>query len=160
VGEQRRGVGVWIATCFGMGYCPVAPGTAGSAVGLALVAAAELMPLSRTWLRVLLTGALLSILVVGVWAAAEAERHFGRPDPRQVVIDEVAGQMLTLLAWPDSSWKGLLAGFVLFRFFDIVKPFPARRAERLGGGWGIMMDDVAAGVYGFAALCVINYLNR
>ena len=158
--EARRGAGVWIATCLGVGYCPVAPGTAGSAVAVVLMAALGLLPLSRTWYWGLLAGALLSILVVGVWAATEAERFFGRTDPGHVVIDEVAGQMLTLLARPAANWKWLLAGFLLFRFFDIVKPFPARRAERLPGGWGIMTDDVIAGLYGLAALTLIGHWVR
>jgi phosphatidylglycerophosphatase A len=69
-----------------------------------------------------------------------------------VVIDEVVGQMVTLLAWPDASWKLLLAGFVLFRILDVIKPFPAGRAENAPGGWGIMLDDVIAGAYGLALL--------
>jgi phosphatidylglycerophosphatase A len=68
------------------------------------------------------------------------------------------GQMLTFLARPDRSWKWLLAGFVLFRIFDVVKPFPVRQAERLPAGWGIMMDDVAAGVYSMGALLLLSYL--
>ena len=158
--ERRRGAGVWIATCFGVGYFPVAPGTAGSAVAVVLVAAFGLLPLSRAWHWGLLAGALLSILVVGVWAATAAERFFGRTDPGHVVIDEVAGQIVTLLARPDASWKWLLAGFFLFRFFDIVKPFPARRAEHLPGGWGIMTDDLIAGLYGLAALLVISHFAK
>ena len=158
--EGRRGAGVWIATCFGMGYFPIAPGTAGSAVGVALVAAIGLIPLSPAWHWVLLGSALLSILVVGVWTATEAERFFARADPGHVVIDEVAGQIVTLLACPNRSWKWLLAGFLLFRFFDVVKPFPARRAEHLPGGWGIMTDDVIAGAYGFLTLLVAGYFIR
>jgi phosphatidylglycerophosphatase A len=104
----------------------------------------------------LLAGAALSIFFVGAWAAGRAEKFFGRTDPGHVVIDEVAGQLITFLARPDASWKWLLAGFVLFRFFDVVKPFPARRAERLRGGWGIMTDDVLAGLYGMAALLVLG----
>jgi len=158
--ERRRGAGVWIATCFGVGYFPVAPGTAGSAVAVILVAALGRLPLSRAWHWGLLAGALLSILVVGVWAATAAERFFGRTDPGHVVIDEVAGQILTLLARPDANWKWLLAGFFLFRFFDIVKPFPARRAEHLPGGWGIMTDDLIAGLYGLVALLVISHFAK
>lgn len=154
--EGRRDAAVWIATCGGVGYFPVAPGTAGSAVGIVLVAAlgrADLAPVG-SW--VLLAGAALSIFFVGAWAAGRAEKFFGRTDPGHVVIDEVAGQLITFLARPDASWKWLLAGFVLFRFFDVVKPFPARRAERLRGGWGIMTDDVLAGLYGMAALLVLG----
>jgi phosphatidylglycerophosphatase A len=77
-----------------------------------------------------------------------------------VVIDEVAGQMITFLARPDASWKWLLAGFLLFRLFDVLKPFPAGRAERLPGGWGIMTDDVVAGGYALAALLVLEIFLR
>ena len=154
--EGHRDAAVWIATCGGVGYFPVAPGTAGSAVGIVLVAAlgrADVAPVG-SW--VLLAAAALSIFFVGVWAGGRAEKFFGRTDPGHVVIDEVAGQLITFLARPDASWKWLLAGFVLFRFFDVVKPFPARRAERLPGGWGIMTDDVLAGLYGMAALLALG----
>ena len=77
-----------------------------------------------------------------------------------VVVDEVVGQMLTLLLIPHATWKWLLGGFLLFRLFDIVKPFPARQAERIPRGWGIMLDDVVAGVYGLAALAVIGLVIR
>ena len=158
--EERRGPAVWIATCAGVGYSPVAPGTAGSVVGVVLVAALGRVPLARPWLWVLLASLALAIFIVGVWSAGGAEKFFGRVDPRYVVIDEVVGQMLTFLARPDASWKWLLAGFVLFRVFDVVKPFPARRAERLAGGWGIMMDDVAAGAYSMVVLLILGYVLR
>jgi len=116
------------------------------------------VPLAWPWPWVLLVGLTVGIFILGVWAASGAEKFFGRPDPRYVVIDEVVGQMLTFLARPDRSWKWLLAGFVLFRIFDVVKPFPARQAERLPAGWGIMMDDVAAGVYSMGALLLLSYL--
>jgi phosphatidylglycerophosphatase A len=160
VAEERRGPAVWIATCAGVGYFPVVPGTAGSVVGVVLVAALGRVPLARPWLWVLLASLALGIFIVGVWAAGGAEKFFGRADPRYVVIDEVVGQVLTFLARPDASWKWLLAGLVLFRIFDVVKPFPARRAERLAGGWGIMMDDVAAGAYSMVALLLLGYVLR
>lgn len=158
--EGRRGAAVWIAVCGGVGYFPVAPGTAGSVVGVALVAGLGRLPVGRPWLWVLLGAVALSIFMVGVWAAGGAEKFFGQTDPHYVVIDEVVGQMLTFLARPDGTWKWLLAGFVLFRIFDVVKPFPARRVERLAGGWGIMMDDVAAGAYSMVALLLLGYLLK
>jgi phosphatidylglycerophosphatase A len=158
--EARRGAAVWIATCGGVGYFPLAPGTAGSAVGLALVAGLGRLPLGRPWLWALLGSLVLGIFIVGVWAARDAEKFFGQTDPRYVVIDEVVGQMLTFLARPDATWKWLLAGFVLFRIFDVVKPFPARRVERLAGGWGIMMDDVAASAYSIVAVLLLGYLLK
>jgi phosphatidylglycerophosphatase A len=160
VTEGRRDAAVWIATCGGVGYFPIAPGTAGSAVGIALVAALGRAELGPGWTWVLLGAAAVSIFVVGLWAAGRAEKFFGRTDPGHVVIDEVAGQVITFLAQPEASWKWLLAGFVLFRFFDVIKPFPARRAERLPGGWGIMTDDVLAGLYSLAALAALGHLLK
>jgi phosphatidylglycerophosphatase A len=88
---------------------------------------------------------------VGIPAATLTARACGRDDPSHVVIDEVAGQMVTLIAAP-LTWKAQLAGFILFRMFDIVKPWPIRRLERLPEGTGIMMDDVAAGIFGWICL--------
>lgn len=158
--ERRGGAAVWIATCSGVGYFPVAPGTAGSVVGVVLVAALGRLPFEALWLSVSLGMAALGVFVLGVWAAGHAEKFFGRTDPGHVVIDEVAGQMITFLASPDASWKWLLAGFVLFRIFDVLKPFPAGRAERLPGGWGIMMDDVVAGGYGLMTMAVLGLLMK
>lgn len=132
---------VVLATSGGAGYAPVAPGTAGSAVGVAiylltyrLSAAAQI--------------ALVAVIsVVGVWAADVAARHFGRDDPGQVVIDEVAGQLLTLLL-TGVGWMGAVAGFFIFRVLDIIKPWPARRLEHLHGGLGIMADDLMVAIYG------------
>ncbi|MFB3920319.1 MAG: phosphatidylglycerophosphatase A [Terriglobia bacterium] len=155
--EQSRGAAVWIATLGGIGYCPVAPGTAGSLAGVVLVVAIGRTPLAQPWRSAFLAVAAFGVFVLGVWAAGGAERHFGRVDPGQVVIDEVVGQLLTFLLWPSASWKWLIAGFVLFRIFDIIKPFPARRAERLPGGWGIMTDDVVAGAYGLAVVSALSH---
>lgn len=155
--EKRRGAAVWIATCFGVGYFPFAPGTAGSAIGLGLVVGIGRLPLARHWRIAIVAIAAIGIGALGVWAASGAEKFFGRVDPGQVVIDEVVGQMLTLLLQPDATWKWLLAGFVLFRIFDVVKPFPARSFEHAPGGWGIMLDDVAAGAYGLGALALLGW---
>ena len=158
--EKRPGPAVWIATCGGVGYFPLAPGTAGSAAGLALVIALRQVPFEPPWLAVSLTVLAGCLFGVGVWAAGEAEKSFGRVDPPPVVIDEVVGQIITFLVSPLAPWKWLLVGFVLFRVFDVVKPFPARRAERVPGGWGIMLDDVAAGVYSAAALTVLELVLK
>jgi phosphatidylglycerophosphatase A len=160
VTEKRAGAAVWIATCGGVGYFPVAPGTAGSAVGVVLVVALGRLPVGPAWRLVPLGAAAVVVFFLGVWSAGHAERFFNRVDPRFVVIDEVAGQMITFLARPDASWKWLLAGFVLFRLFDVLKPFPAGRAERLPGGWGIMTDDVVAGGYALVALLVLEIFLR
>jgi phosphatidylglycerophosphatase A len=136
-----------IATALGSGYSPVAPGTAGSAVGVLLF-----WPLAGRGLAVQL-GALLAVVLVGVVSASIVARAAGREDPGIVVVDEVAGQWVTLLALPFTPAVAL-AGFLLFRVMDVVKPWPARDLERLPGGWGIMADDLAAGVLAHLALRV------
>ena len=144
-----------IATC-GVGYIPLAPGTWGSLVGIVLylgVSYVGLVLLAGTS-RIVLASAIVVIVVVtlfGIWAASKTEKLLGRKDPGKVVVDEVAGQMIALLpvsfvfAWPLNGW--VIVSFILFRFFDIVKPYPARRLEGLHGGLGIMADDLIAGVY-------------
>jgi len=158
--KVRRSLSIWLATGLGAGYFPVAPGTAGSAVGLALVMAFRQAPLEPLPLTVCLTVFTGLLFVVGVWSAGKAEKVFGREDPGQVVIDEVAGQILTFVATPRVTWIGLIAGFILFRGFDIIKPFPARRAERFSGGWGIMLDDLVAGLYSLLALVILGRLIK
>jgi phosphatidylglycerophosphatase A len=156
VTERRAGWAIWIATAAGAGYFPIAPGTAGSAVGVVLVLALARMHLERAWPSIALGAVSLVLFSVGVWAAGEAEKFFGRVDPGQVVIDEVVGQMLTFLLIPHATWKWLVGGFLLFRAFDIIKPFPARQAERIPRGWGIMVDDAVAGLYGLAVLMAVK----
>lgn len=136
-----------IATFFGSGLLKPGPGTWGSAAALLLWAAYGMgaRPAAGTLLIVLLAGIALSI-ALGVPAATIAARESGRKDPGFVVIDEVAGQWIALLLSPV-DWKHGLIAFVLFRFFDITKPFPARQLESLPEGWGIVFDDVAAGLY-------------
>ncbi len=132
------------------GFFPIAPGTVGSAVGVVVWAAARAAGATSLHEAVLV----VVLLVLGALAATEAERRLGTTDPGPVVIDEVMGQCATLLAAPF-SWKVALLGFLLFRVFDIVKPPPARQLERAHGGWGIMLDDLAAGVYAWIALRVL-----
>jgi phosphatidylglycerophosphatase A len=95
---------------------------------------------------------------VGLWAAGDVERRLGGKDPQIVCIDEVAGVFVTWLAAP-ATWRGLVAGVVLFRIFDQLKPWPARAAERLGGGAGVMLDDVFAGVWGAGFLAAGRLLH-
>jgi len=135
-----------IATTFGVGYAPIAPGTFGSAAGLVLWA---VLPSSPAIQLV----AILIVFAIGVWSATVAERHFGRTDPGQVVIDEVLGMLVTLFLNPV-GWPGAFAGFLLFRIADIIKPWPANRFERLPGGLGVMADDGMAAVYANLALRV------
>jgi phosphatidylglycerophosphatase A len=143
---------VFLATAGYSGYAPVAPGTVGSAVGL-LVYLVVWRTQSRT-VEALLIAALFAI---GVWAATVAERHFGGTDPGPIVLDEVVGMLITL-AFIPVGLAGALAGFVLFRGFDIVKPYPASRFEALHGGLGIMADDAMAGVYANLSLRVLVFL--
>ena len=137
-----------IATAGYVGLAPVAPGTWGSAVGVCLLLLVRLT--GDPGAEALLLGV---VLVVGVWSATVAERCYGRRDPGAIVIDEIAG-MLVALFWLPVAWPGLVAGFLAFRIFDIFKPFPARAAERLPAGWGVMADDVVAGLYAYATLRV------
>lgn len=139
-----------IATAGGAGYVPVAPGTAGSAVGVAIYL------LTRHLEPVLQAALFVGICVVGIWASSEAARHFGRDDPGHVVIDEVAGQLATLLLL-DVGLLGAAIAFLIFRVFDIVKPWPANRLEALHGGVGIMADDLMAGAYGWVLLWSLLY---
>lgn len=149
----QRGA-VWLATVFGAGYFPLAPGTFASA--LTVLACFALGAFGHGyWL--LAAAALL--FVPACWAAGVAERVLGGRDPGRVVIDEALGQMITLAAVPAGGWKYGLAGFILFRIFDIAKPFPIRRSERLPGGAGIVVDDVIAGLYGFLLLRLARTLG-
>jgi phosphatidylglycerophosphatase A len=127
---------------------------------VAVVVGLGQLPLSRPAAIAVLAAASLALFPLGVWAAGKAEELLGRTDPGQVVVDEVVGQMLTFLLLPHATWKWLVGGFLLFRALDIVKPFPARQAERISRGWGIMLDDVVAGVYGMAVLAVIGLVKR
>ena len=158
--EKRRSLAVWIATAAGAGYFPYAPGTVGSAIGVGLVAAFDTIPLAWAWRAALLGLAAAALFALGVWSGSLSEEFFGRKDPGHVVIDEVVGQMITFLLRPHASWKFFLAGFGLFRLLDIVKPFPARRMERLRAGWGIMVDDLIAGVYALIIVTMLGYVVR
>ena len=131
---------VRIATLFGIGRFPIASGTVGSAAVLPLAAA-------LAWLGPWIYGAsTIAVVALALWSAHAAERAFGLKDPHAVIIDEAAGQLVALALVPVSlGWYA--AGFFLFRVFDILKPFPAGRLERLPGGPGIVLDDLAAGLY-------------
>lgn len=137
---------VFIATAGYCGYFPIAPGTVGSAAGL-------LVYLLVAWAGapVVEVAAIGLTFAAGAWAATRAERFFGGIDPGPVVIDEVLGMLITL-AFIPAGWEAMLAGFLLFRVFDVIKPFPADRLETLHGGFGIMADDAMAGVYANLAL--------
>ena len=139
-----------VATFGFVGFFPIAPGTAGSLAALALY-----LPLRPYAAHPLFLAVIAVVLGAGIWAASAVERQMERTDPGPVVIDEVLGMLITL-AWLPLSWTGVAAGFFLFRLFDIVKPFPSRRLERLHGGTGIMLDDAMAGVYAHVALRLLS----
>jgi phosphatidylglycerophosphatase A len=143
---------VFLATVAYCGYFPIAPGTAGSAAGLVVY-------LLVWWTHSpTLEVALIAVtFAAGVWSASHSERFFGATDPGQVVIDEVLGMLVTL-AFIPVGWSAALAGFVIFRVFDIIKPYPANRLEKLHGGFGIMADDAMAGVYSNVVLRLLMWL--
>jgi phosphatidylglycerophosphatase A len=139
-------VALWTATLCGAGRSPFVPGTVGTLAALPLVAA------SGHWLPLWgYAAATAAVTVAGIWAAGVSARALGRHDPGIVVIDEAAGLFVTMTAMPVTA-PTLAAGFLLFRLFDILKPPPASRAERLPGGLGIVLDDLIAGAYANLAL--------
>ena len=145
-----------IATC-GVGYFPVAPGTWGSLVGVGIF----LLLVWATPAKALIAVVLISIVAVtlaGTWAATRTEQLSGRKDPGKVVVDEVAGQFIALFPltlFTRWSTVAVIVSFILFRFFDIVKPYPANRLQELSGGAGVMLDDLVAGVYGAVIVSIV-----
>jgi phosphatidylglycerophosphatase A len=136
-----RAAALFVATGAYTGFFPIAPGTVGSALAVLMDRG-----LRATGSELVYGLVILAVAVAGVLSSQFAEEHFGRKDPSHVVVDEVAGMLVSLYLIPVSL-LGLLVGFLLFRLLDIVKPFPCRRAEKLHGGLGIMADDLIAGVY-------------
>jgi phosphatidylglycerophosphatase A len=145
------------ATAGGAGFFPKAPGTAGSVVGVLIYLLIEALGLGAYYAH-----AIIFFLIVGIWASSRAERQWGH-DSSRIVIDEVVGQMITFAMAAGKyqlSAIYIALGFGLFRLFDIVKPFPIRRLERFKGGFGVVADDVGAGLYALVVLTlVIRYAN-
>ncbi len=137
-----------LATGLGAGLMPKAPGTWGSLLGIALAYGLSFLPQSIELLT------LIAFTVLSVWIADMAEKIFDEEDCSKIVIDEICGMAVTLVLFP-LNLKTILVGFFLFRFFDVVKIPPARQLENLGGGWGIVLDDIAAGIYSAAILSLI-----
>jgi len=144
-----------IATFFGIGRLRPGPGTWGSATTVLLWAALayKLSPALRTPAAICLA---LMVTLIGIPAATRVARASASEDPQFVVIDEVAGQLIALIAVP-LEWKTFLVGFILFRVFDILKPPPVRQLEHLPEGTGIVLDDVAAGIYALAVMQLLLY---
>ncbi len=132
---------VFLATAGYTGYFPIAPGTVGSAVGLAVYGVVWWMQSTAFEIALIVV-----LFAAGVWAGTVAERYFGGIDPGPIVLDEVVGMLITLALLPVGV-SGAVAGFVLFRVFDVIKPFPAARFEKLHGGLGVMADDAMAAIY-------------
>lgn len=163
--QKKPRFALFVATAAGLGYLPKAPGTWGSLAGLAIailltwvtskraLGAAEIDLPGNFWTIGITPGYTMFICValvaaLGVWSSGRAEQYTHKKDPQFVVIDEVSGQLVAyFMPFVVLNWKSWVLGFILFRLFDIWKPFPARQAESLPGGWGIMTDDWVAGVY-------------
>jgi len=183
VAPRKPRLSLLIATGFGLGYIPFAPGTFGSLAGLLLVflpswllTRGVMVFYSETLNPVLLILCALVGLsaILGVWSAGRTAEFLGKRDPQTVVVDEICGQQIAVVLGTTLplfirrtqtswflvlNWKYLLLGFILFRVFDIWKPFPARQAESLPGGWGIMADDWIAAVYAAMGLWVARALG-
>ena len=173
-GKRKPRISLAIATAFGLGYLPKAPGTFGSLAGVALTVViwSRFLPYNVIDIYihdVYLVIASQSLLVlfallisgVGIIVATRTANYLGKKDPQIVVIDEVSGQLITYFGMGGRlpNWKYLLLGFILFRVFDIWKPFPARQAESLPGGLGIMADDWIAGIYAALVLWATRALG-
>ncbi len=144
-------VALMLATWFGCGYFPWGPGTVGSLAGL-LIGILVQVYLSGT--RQFLFGVIFILFMPAVWAATKTAEMAGKKDPGLVVVDEVLGQWVTLLGATTFTTMSFAAAFVLFRLFDIWKPWPVRQFEQLPGGYGIVADDIAAGLYGALLLYI------
>lgn len=148
---------IGLATAGGAGFMPKAPGTAGAVVGVMVYLASEALNLGAYYPH-----AILLILAVGIWASFRVEELYGH-DSQRIVIDEVVGQMIAF-SFAAGRFRlpalDVIAGFGLFRLFDIFKPFPIRRLERLKGGVGVMADDVGAGIYALVILIILRYIFR
>jgi phosphatidylglycerophosphatase A len=179
--ERRKPEGILdylslAVTTFGVGYLPLAPGTWGSMVGVAIYAGSEfifsvatapnlrishdqmfgLPPNVTAWVHVAVLIAFVLFCLLGIWAASRAVELLGNSDPSQAVVDEVIGKLIVFLFVPlGFGWPFILAGFLLFRLFDIWKPYPIDSLQVLPGGIGVCADDILAGVYGGICLAVI-----
>lgn len=154
-----------VATTLGLGLIPVGPGTFGSLAGLLIAAfIVYVFRFSPDLMWQVILGAATLVFIIGVWAASRVERLLGKKDAQIIVIDEVCGQLLTfvllapLMGRIGGGWRwAMVAGFLLFRGFDIFKPFPIRRLEKIRSGAGVMADDVGAGIYAAVVLWAVFF---
>jgi len=143
-----------LATGFGVGYSPIAPGTAGTLVAIPIYYFLSDIP------SPLYEITLMGFFFLSVWISENAEAFFGKKDDPRIVIDEVMGFLITML-WLPKTILFIILGFFLFRFFDIVKPFPIRHLERqLKGGFGVVLDDVMAGIYANVVLHLLQFIQK
>ena len=149
--KAARAVILFMAQGAYSGRFPVAPGTAGTLVGMLLYLGIKGLPTS------VYASLCVLIFVIGIWLAGRAETLLGRTDHPSIVIDEIAG-LLVSLAFLPSTWPVVIAAFVLFRTFDIAKPFPLKRLQNLHGGAGVMLDDIGAGIYTNIILQIVSRL--
>lgn len=149
--DKLTSLGKWLlfqgSIGFGLGKSPIAPGTVGTLGGLPVILVLEQLN-SPLWANI---GLLIALLLIGIPICRSGIRHFGTSDPKQVVYDEIAAYPLALLFVPVTLMN-IILGFVLFRLFDILKPWPISQCERVAGAWGVMLDDTAAGL--LSGLCL------
>lgn len=146
-----------IATGFGSGYSPIAPGTAGALLAMLIWWGYSLLLTDSFSIQLITSILVIAFTLLGIWSASIVEKYWGE-DPSRVVIDEMVGTWIALLAVPAGAhWGYMCTALVLFRFFDIVKPLGVRKMESLPSGVGIMADDILAGVYGFIVIHLYRY---
>ena len=156
---------VWLATGLGAGYLPVMPGTYGSALGVLFYLGLASLARTTAYPGWVLGGAVVAACGISIGVVSVALRSFREQDPQVIVLDEVAGQALALLplpltvTTPASYWGAVAGGFLLFRAFDAIKPYPIWKLERLGGAWGVMADDLAAGLIAAVLLATILHFG-
>lgn len=147
-----RNIILFLASGFGVGYLPYCPGTFGTLIGVPVCLIVNRIALNEPWLGAI---SLAGLTTIAIWLADQAAQILRKKDPQIVTIDEIAG--FTLASFLTVSLAGLAIAFVLFRFFDIAKIFPARRVEALPGGAGIVLDDMLAGLYTFLILQLLSW---
>ena len=155
-----------ITSCFGLGFLPIAPGTWGSLPPVVLFVLLSMYPVTMLTIAIVMVVLALASSILCVMFTPKIEKLTGKTDPGEVVIDEFAGQCVAfaILAGQSDIWITAIAGFLLFRFFDILKPAPIRNLEKLPKGWGVLLDDLLAGIYagiaGFVLLRLYDVLFK